>query len=389
MLLLNISPIYLRCGVLITNSEVLEKELDYYKDLFQYIKPELSINFKSKKLILFQINYFSIDKFNKSPDHEFLVKFNIIQDINLEENEFKKLETNLHNHKDSITILSEPRNKSQIPSCFYCGRISGKKENMIYRLFQKKCIRYGTCTDLSIKAIDYINNNFSNPFFSLPRESILNLVRVGNNTNLPKKNLIKEYYSLKEKLYPYILTTGDEGNCIYRIDSLDSHKKIGISTIGPTTIWSLFNLTCNYEDLEFAMKEAFKGGNNEQVDLSVGDIYGGDYSGVGLDSCLIASSFSKVNISDTNKIEKKDIGKALAIFYGVTYSRVSAMLASKENIRRIIVSGDTYDSLELKQMIQSSLKEFSGNIIEAVFCDFSNYLEVIGMVVELDKDDMI
>ena len=40
-------------------------------------------------------------------------------------------------------------------------------------------------------------------------------------------------------------------------------------------------------------------------------------------------------------------------------------------------------------MIQSSLKEFSGNTIEAVFCDFSNYLEIIGMVVELDKDDMI
>ena len=96
-----------------------------------------------------------------------------------------------------------------------------------------------------------------------------------------------------------------------------------------------------------------------------------------------------MNISETTKIEKKDIGKALAIFYGVTYSRVSAMLASKENIKRIIVSGDTYDSLELMQMIESSLDLYSGNSINTVFCDYSNFLAVIGMVVELDKDGMI
>ena len=44
MLLLNISPIYLRCGAVITNSESLEKELDFYKDKFIYIKPEQSID---------------------------------------------------------------------------------------------------------------------------------------------------------------------------------------------------------------------------------------------------------------------------------------------------------------------------------------------------------
>jgi GH35 family endo-1,4-beta-xylanase len=57
MLLLNISPIYLRCGALIENSEMLEKELDYYKDQFQYIKPDKILDFNSKRLLLFQFNY--------------------------------------------------------------------------------------------------------------------------------------------------------------------------------------------------------------------------------------------------------------------------------------------------------------------------------------------
>jgi len=389
MLLVNISPIYLRCGAVITNSESLEKELDYYKDKFTYIKTDMIINYKTKKLILFQINYFNIEKFKKSPDFEFLEKFKVIENINLEEDEWKKLDKKLSNHKDSLTILSEPRNKSEIPSCYYCGKITGKKENLIYKLFQKKCIRFGNSTDLSISGIDYINTYFENSFFDLPKEKILNLVRVGiakSKANITKDDINRN--TLKSGLYPYLLATGDEGISVYKVDSVDSHKKIGSNTMGPTTIWSLFNLTCNYEDPEFAMNEAFKG-NNEYIDLSVGDIYGGDYEGVSLGADLIASSFSKVNISNMDMIEKKDIGKSLAIFYGVTYSQVAAMLSSKEEINNMIISGDTFDSLELMQMIQSCLDSFSQGSKNAVFSDYSKYFEIIGMTVELDKADLL
>ena len=158
--------------------------------------------------------------------------------------------------------------------------------------------------------------------------------------------------------------------------------------MGPTTIWSLFYLTCNYEDPEYAMNEAFKG-NNEYIDLSVGDIYGGDYEGISLGADLIAGSFSKVKGTDLNTIEKKDIGKSLAIFYGVTYSRVAAMVSSGEKINKMIISGDTFESLELMQMIQSCLGEFSKHSINAVFSDYSKYFEIIGMLVELDKAEMI
>ena len=386
MLLISISPIYLRCGVLINNSEELEKELEFYKDKFTYIKQEKNLNYKTKKLILFQINYFDAEKFIKSTDYEFLEKLNVIESITLEEKDIERLEKKLLNHKDSITYLREPRNKSEISSCYFCGKLTGKIENIIYKVFRKKCIRYGTSTDLSVKGIDYINNNIPNSFFNVQKETILNLVRVGKSK--PKPILTKQKYELKNNLYPFILTSGDEGICVYRIDSIDSYKKIGGNIVGPTSIWSLFYLSCNYEDLEFAMNEAFKG-NNEFIDLSVGDIYGGDYSGIGLSSDIIASSFSKVNVSDINLIEKKDIGKSLAIFYGVTYAQVSALISSKENINKIIVSGDAFDCLELMQLIESCLWELSGNTMEAVFCDYSKFFEIIGMVVELDKNGLL
>jgi pantothenate kinase len=345
----------------------------------------MSIDYKTKKLILFQINYLNINKFKKSPDFDFLEKYKVIEKINLEENERKIIDRNLFSHKDSTTILSEPRNKSRISSCYYCGKINGKKENLIYKIFQKKCVKLGTSTDLSILGIDYINNYLQSSFFDLPKEKPLNIVRVGRSKskiNLCKENINRN--ALKSGLYPYLLATGDEGISVYRVDSVDSRKKIGGNTMGPTTIWSLFYLTCNYEDPEYAMNEAFKG-NNEYIDLSVGDIYGGDYEGISLGADLIAGSFSKIKSSDINRLEKKDIGKSLAIFYGVTYSRVAAMVSWGEKINKMIISGDTFESLELMQMIQSCLGEFSKHSINAVFSDYSKYFEIIGMLVELDK----
>ena len=389
MLIINISSLYLRCGALLPNSDSLIKDIENYKEKFKYITSKEIINYnKSNKLILFEINYLKIDDFIKSPDFEFLSKQNIIKNLNLEEKQ--TLENNLLKFKDNNNILSEPLLKNKdIPKCYYCGELTGKKEYIIFKIFQKKCEKFGNITQLTISGIDYVNDNLENSFFDLPKQSINDLVIVGkkeNSINLTEKN--KNIISLKNKLYPYILSTGEEGISIYRVDSIDTYKKIGNNILGPTSLWSLLNLTCNYEDPKLALKEAING-NNQLIDLSVGDIYGGDYGGASLCSDLIASSFSKVSKDNIKLIEKKDIGKSLLIFYGVTYAQVSTMVSSGEKIDKNIISGDTFGSLELMQMIQNCLGLFSGNNIGGVFNEYSNYYEIIGMIVELEKKGLL
>jgi pantothenate kinase len=392
MLLLNISPIYLKFGVLLEESESLNKEFEYYKEKFKYINPRFNINYKTFKLFLFQINYFKFDDFEKSPDFEFLSKLNILRESILEEKQKEEIEKNLLNNKDSNIILKSPILKNnEIQSCYYSGNLTGKIEYSIYKLFHRKCEKYGDIIKLSISAIDYLNNNIENTFFDLPKGSINDLVIIGKskNENTILTNNNKNKINLKDNLYPYLMTNGCHGLELYRIDSINSYKKIGYNTLGPTSLWSLFNLTCNYDDVELALKQA-REGNNELIDLSVGDIYGGDYGGASLCSDLIASSFSKVsNLEDINKLDKKDIGKALLIFYGVTYAQVAAMISDEEKIEKNIILGDTFDSLELKQMIQSCQEAFTGNKIRAIFNEYSNYIEIIGMVVDLDKDGLL
>ena len=105
-----------------------------------------------------------------------------------------------------------------------------------------------------------------------------------------------------------------EGTSIYRVESKDKVIKLSGNSFGSTTLMSLLNLTCGYDDAENIAKDAIIG-NNKEIDLSVGDIYGGDYSNFSLDSDIIASSFGKIGIKDAEKLDKKDIAKSLIILY--------------------------------------------------------------------------
>lgn len=380
MLLFNLSPIYLRCGLLLIKSNSISKEINSFKDKFQYIRPEMSIDYKTRLLLLFQISYFKISEFKKSPDFEFLFdKIKLVKNFSSGDQE----DLQLMKHKDSITPLEEPRNKSaKTPICYYCGHITGKKEMIIYETFQKKCIKFGHVNQLTIAGIDYVNNNLNKTFFNLPEQSVHNLVNVGKGIEkVTQKNSI----SLKDNLYPYLLTNGHEGLSVYRVDSINSFTRLGGNTLGATTLWSLLTLACGYEDPDLAVSEATKG-NNQLIDLSVGDIYGGNYDKMSLGSDLIASSFGKLKyVEDINKVEKKDVARSLVVLYGATFSQVTAMLSTGQKIDKVIISANPFYSLELMQMIQTCSSMFSGGSINAIFNEYSDYFEIIGMCTELDK----
>ena len=176
---------------------------------------------------------------------------------------------------------------------------------------------------------------------------------------------------------------GHEDLSIYRVDSINSYKKLGNNSFGPLTLWSILVLSCGYEDPELFSSDISKG-NNTLIDLSVGDIYGGSYTNMALSSELIGSSFGKFkNIEDVNKVDKKDISKSLAILYGATISHVTSMVSYKENIDKLIISGNPFESLELFEIIQTSIGRYTNNTKEAFFNDYLEYFEILGIYADL------
>jgi type II pantothenate kinase len=77
------------------------------------------------------------------------------------------------------------------------------------------------------------------------------------------------------------------------VSSKDTSERICGTSIGASFFWGVLRLLNHFSGPTDAV-EAAAIGDSSKVDMSVGDIYGSDYAGLGLPSNMIASSFGKL-----------------------------------------------------------------------------------------------
>jgi type II pantothenate kinase len=91
------------------------------------------------------------------------------------------------------------------------------------------------------------------------------------------------------------------------------------------------------------MLEISKNGDNKNVDLLVGDIYGSDYSKLGLKATKIASSFGKVfkkgARQNKDNFESADIAKSLLFMVSNNIGQIAYLNAQQHNIKSIYFGG--------------------------------------------------
>jgi pantothenate kinase len=384
MLLCDMGPVYIKCGLLISDQlqkdEAME-ELKKYQSELTFFETSLTMQFGDKTLLFFKINFFKIDEFKQSFDYK-IVKNILERNNNSSTKMCNDNSTNISTGTGSTSgkIISE--NNSNL-ICYCCWHLNEQNERLIFELFGLKCIKVGHANQLSIYGLDYVAENTLNSFFELPGQSINNLVQVGHELQSVTE---KNYLSLKDSLYPFLFANISEGVSIYRVDAIDKFTRIGGTSFGATTYWSLVSLTCGYNDPELAVKEAIKG-NNELIDLSVGDIYGGSYEQFGLNSQLIASSFGKLKyVDDIQTVDKKSISRSLLTLLCVTISQITALTAKTSNVNKVIVLGNPFNCLEFMQMVQMGTNYFSGETVKAIFSDYAPYINLIGMCKQIEME---
>lgn len=94
--------------------------------------------------------------------------------------------------------------------------------------------------------------------------------------------------------------------------------------MGGGTLWGLLSLLTDAKSYD-EMLELSQSGDNKNVDMLVGDIYGGSYSKIGLKATTIASSFGKVfkaSPKERKEFKEQDISRSL--LYLVRYFGVLA-----------------------------------------------------------------
>lgn len=94
-------------------------------------------------------------------------------------------------------------------------------------------------------------------------------------------------------VYPYLLVNIGSGVSMVRVSGPKQFERVGGTSLGGGTLWGLLSLLTGARTFDDMLAMADRG-DNATVDMLVGDIYGTDYSKIGLKTSTIASSFGKV-----------------------------------------------------------------------------------------------
>ncbi|OCF31100.1 pantothenate kinase [Kwoniella heveanensis BCC8398] len=144
--------------------------------------------------------------------------------------------------------------------------------------------------------------------------------------------------------FPCLIVNIGSGVSIVKVDSDGSFERVSGTSLGGGTLWGLLSLLTDAQNFD-EMLLLSEQGDNSAVDMLVGDIYGSDYSKIGLKSSTIASSFGKVFRKGANSEERKknfkqeDIAKSLLYAISNNIGHVAYMNAAKYGLDKVFFGG--------------------------------------------------
>ncbi|KAI7866769.1 pantothenate kinase [Spinellus fusiger] len=143
-------------------------------------------------------------------------------------------------------------------------------------------------------------------------------------------------------MYPFMLVNIGSGVSILKVTGPNEFSRISGTSLGGGTLWGLLSLLTNAQSFD-DMLEISQGGDNKNIDLMVGDIYGTDYTKHGLKSTRIASSFGKVFRKDTQRNKEgfnpQDISKSLLFMISNNIGQIAYLNAQQHGLKKIYFGG--------------------------------------------------
>ncbi|PER30018.1 type II pantothenate kinase [Bacillus cereus] len=186
--------------------------------------------------------------------------------------------------------------------------------------------------------------------------------------------LKKEHHSINN----FILTNIGTGTSIHYVYN-DQYIRAGGTGVGGGTIMGLSKLLTNIDQFEDVIPLT-KTGSRKDLDITVGDIYGGILSPI--DNSLTASNFGKAANIDSN-FSKSDILATVQGLVGEVVTALSLQFAEVKNIDHIIYIGSTLCNNVHLQKIISSYTEYQNKI--PVFLQEGGYSGAIGALLHVSN----
>lgn len=212
-------------------------------------------------------------------------------------------------------------------------------------------------------------------------------------------------------IYPYMLVNIGSGVSILKVDEPNVFTRVGGSSLGGGTLWGLLSLITGAKTYDQMLTWAQNGDNNN-VDMLVGDIYGADYNKIGLKSSSIASSFAKAfqnrkpALASSNKLKKddnenqqltsteiiqnrnkffknEDICKSLLYAISNNIGQIAYLQAKIHNVKTIYFGGSYIRGhLTTMNTLSYAINFWSEGSKKAFFLKHEGYLGVMGALLK-------
>ncbi|KAF9538649.1 hypothetical protein EC957_006386 [Mortierella hygrophila] len=183
-----------------------------------------------------------------------------------------------------------------------------------------------------------------------------------------------------EDPFPYMLVNIGSGVSILKVTSATTFERISGTSLGGGTLWGLLSLLTGAKTFD-EMLEASQEGDNRNVDMLVGDIYGSDYSKVGLKSTTIASSMGKVfkkNV-DKRQFKPEDISRSLLYMVSNNIGQIAYLNAKAHGLSKIYFGGCFIRGHPITMNTLSyAINFWSKGAIKALFLRHEGYLGAVG-----------
>ncbi|KAL9537528.1 hypothetical protein MBANPS3_011699 [Mucor bainieri] len=185
-------------------------------------------------------------------------------------------------------------------------------------------------------------------------------------------------------VYPYMLVNIGSGVSILKVDGPGpkDFTRISGTSLGGGTLWGLLSMLTDASSFD-DMLEISKTGDNKNVDLLVGDIYGSDYSKLGLKSSRIASSFGKVfkkgARQNKDNFASGDIAKSLLFMVSNNIGQIAYLNAQQHGIKKIYFGGCFIRGHPITMnSLSYAIKFWSNGDMKALFLRHEGHLGATG-----------
>ncbi|KAK1280437.1 Pantothenate kinase 2 [Acorus gramineus] len=206
----------------------------------------------------------------------------------------------------------------------------------------------------------------------------------------------KEFVQIDHNdLFPYLLVNIGSGVSMIKVDGDGKFERVSGTNVGGGTYWGLGRLLTKCKSFD-ELLELSQRGDNSNVDMLVGDIYGGvDYSKIGLSALTIASSFGKT-ISENKELSDyrpEDISLSLLRMISYNIGQISYLNALRYGLKRIFfggffIRGHAYTM----DTISFAVHFWSKGQAQAMFLRHEGFLGALGAFMSYEKhglDDLM